>query len=924
MRSSYPIVGAAFCALFLAVACGSPSKETTAPAQPPPPAAVAPAVESPSSKGEASETASQGQVEPQGKGAEVTYTEGTVEAKGSDKDWAAIDIGDFVPNGYSIKTGSASTCILKFGALGAVRIGADSFASVDSLASGARTKSVAIGLDAGTVVCKVRKLASKDSFEVRTRVAVCGVRGTQFMVDAGVDGKAITVAVAEGSVKILPMGFNTIKLRAIVAPAEAGETAAAEGTEEGAAGGAIETVPEAADIISQLSPAVLAGQEARVEGRTMAKINAAYDGLGKGVEIESKTREVISKISELSLGPKVISQASQAIISKIQEVKLDAPPPEVEEKKNEQGASPAQQSTLPAGNETAQPLSREEKPSAQTASAEERPAEPAAPLAPPPIPMRAVVIEASPADAAISLDGRFVASGRYEASLPQDKEYSFTVSKEGFLAVKRFVESGVGDERIEVSLAPVPISFMLASEPPEAMVYVSGQLAGSTPVTLGGDSGQSLELSVQKPGYHDYKTRVALKPSTPAKIAVSLDPIPITVKFSAIPETALVKVDDKVQGIGSCVISRLAGTQATVSVTAPGFATETRQYSFGNADAEIRIRLLALKQVDKMKLGQASICALAWYKGKIVYADGAGTLGAIQVGNDCKIATSWRLQTKNASTNKYSLPISGGTLSFAGSAEWISIAPDTGAVLSREAVKDEYASLSGRPGLVIDSTEIRPRTNGLVILRGKSRDELRFSEGSLMYPVAYGNRAILADAYGTVYFIDPQNAVVESKLPTKAEQPFETGILVDGARGYLVGRLGDLACIDLDKKTLLWQKKQIAGSGATFIHDIQDAGSYIALYSRGRLYLVEKATGEVAPNVIGNLAARPYVDASRILAPTNGGDVAEYLLPSLELRRSVHIGGPIASVLPISEPMPALAVGLGDGTIVIYNPEGEK
>lgn len=50
----------------------------------------------------------------------------------------------------------------------------------------------------------------------------------------------------------------------------------------------------------------------------------------------------------------------------------------------------------------------------------------------------------------------------------------------------------------------------------------------------------------------------------------------------------------------------------------------------------------------------------------------------------------------------------------------------------------------------------------------------------------------------------------------------------------------------------------------------------------------------------------------------------EYALPGGEMRRSFRIGGSISSVMPVADPIPALAIGLRDGSIVIYNPEGEK
>lgn len=828
-----------------------------------------------------------------GSGAEVSYAEGKAETMGEGGDWTAVEIGDLIPNGNKVRTGPLSSCILKFGALGAVRLGPDSLVSVSSLRSGERMGAVAVNLSVGSVVCKVRKLVSKDSFEVKTEVAVLGVRGTEFMVEVPADGKTIRVAVSDGAVSVLPQAFGTINM---LVDSEAKP-------EQG-------SVPlEVSTTLSNVSPVVAAGHEARIARNDMAKVNEAYsrllekakgtsqadasvEGSASSISLTDLTRSVISRVDDLDLKPVPLSPAAKASLSEIHGVKLDAPQPG-----DGEGMGPSAAGQDPAQEAAAQA---------------------------PQVEMRGLSVETLPASAAIYLQGHYVSNGAYTTRLDRSKSFTLTVSSKGYETSARTLEAGAGDESVKIALVPLHVSFTLESEPSGCTVFVGDRLLGATPCLVSGDYGQTVPLRLEKAGYRTLDTKIDLGSPMQEKIGVNLDPIPIQLTVRSLPATASISVDGVPSGIGECVFSRLAGTELSLDVSAPGYAPEERRFAVGNANADLSIKLASLREMARSKIGSSSIEALAWYGGSILCADSSGALVAVRLNPEYRIVNSWSLQTKNSAMNQYELVVREDRLAFAGSAEWLVLDPGSGKVLEREAVGGEEASLTGRPGLFMGSVELRPRSNGLSIRQGDKAKELTFSGGSLMYPVPYGNKAILADSFGTVYFVDPESGSIEGKVGTKVSQPFETGILVDGNRGYFVGRRGDVACVDLDKRSLVWQKRIDASSSSGFLYDIQDAGSLIGLYARGRLYLLSKANGEPAAGVIGSLSARPYVDARRVYAPTTAGEVVEYSLPGAAPTRSFKIGAPITSILAIPEPVPSLAIGLKDGTLVLYNPEGEK
>lgn len=181
----------------------------------------------------------------------VTFLEGRVSA-GTGADWRPISVGDAVPTAESVKTDSGSSCDLQFGEASAIRIGPDAVIELMTISLATGKKIVDLGLLAGAVTCKVNKLMEKDRFQIVTKTAVCAVRGTQFAVDDRA-GKAITVAVREGAVAILPLSFDEAKLDALANSANESE------------------VEAVVDSIVKAAPVVGKGQELSIASTDMAK-----------------------------------------------------------------------------------------------------------------------------------------------------------------------------------------------------------------------------------------------------------------------------------------------------------------------------------------------------------------------------------------------------------------------------------------------------------------------------------------------------------------------------------------------------------------------------------------------------------------------------------------------------------------------------
>jgi len=184
----------------------------------------------------------------------VTFLCGSVRMTVSGSE-VALDIGANVPVNATVETDADAICEIKFADFGSVHIDSSSSLCINKLMSDATHTESELGLKAGKVVCKVRKLAGDDSFQIRTPEMVCGVRGTVFQV-ARKDNERVKIAVDEGSVAVYPPSIETVAALP-------------------------ETVSET---VQDCAPVVAAGEEAAVTAETAKKLDAAYADIVATVE----------------------------------------------------------------------------------------------------------------------------------------------------------------------------------------------------------------------------------------------------------------------------------------------------------------------------------------------------------------------------------------------------------------------------------------------------------------------------------------------------------------------------------------------------------------------------------------------------------------------------------------------------------------
>jgi len=126
-----------------------------------------------------------------------------------------LDIGDTVEQSDLISTLEDGYCEIQLGEIAVVRMEANSVLQIQTLLSGQDGSRMAVDLESGTVLCKVKKLLEEDSFQVKTNTVVCGVRGTQFSVSADEQAQDTLLAVKEGAVAVTPRSLDQVSELAV-------------------------------------------------------------------------------------------------------------------------------------------------------------------------------------------------------------------------------------------------------------------------------------------------------------------------------------------------------------------------------------------------------------------------------------------------------------------------------------------------------------------------------------------------------------------------------------------------------------------------------------------------------------------------------------------------------------------------------------
>jgi outer membrane protein assembly factor BamB len=392
----------------------------------------------------------------------VTYVSGDVDVNRGGG-WNILDVDDMVSLDNRIRTESESFCELQFSDFGIIRVQENTELAVGDVCLVENKNRVNVNLDEGRLLCKVSKLTKGEKFQVKTRTALAGVRGTEFMVATHRD-ESVSLAVKEGTVTVVP-------------------TRVAEKIDEIKVELKTETARSVLEEIKIPEVVVTEDEEIILERAEVESAAKKFEDTSE--VIKEKIQKIDKKAVTLIKEERVLSQKEEKPtareIRKIDDIKeeIDLLKADVisvtseESKKVEEGFSKPKAVSTPVVQElgTFERMETKEfviaaKKKPKEEGEEER--EPA---------YTKVIIKVSPRDAKIVVNNEESGKGRFSGLYLPGTEITVKAEKEGFIdEVRKIVVSDEEAQNIQIELKNSPLSWKLniGSTPYIREVVVSG------------------------------------------------------------------------------------------------------------------------------------------------------------------------------------------------------------------------------------------------------------------------------------------------------------------------------------------------------------------------------------------------------------------------------------------------------------------
>ena len=133
-----------------------------------------------------------------------------------------------------------------------------------------------------------------------------------------------------------------------------------------------------------------------------------------------------------------------------------------------------------------------------------------------------VFIQSTPSAASVTVGGEFKGLTPLEVALAPNIPHELTFFKNGYVSGKRTVTTSANQESaVSVTLEPVLTSVKVESNPPDAELYVNGELKGLANQTIQ-LMAASQQIEIRKSGYIPYTTEFTSRPGLEQVIRVSL------------------------------------------------------------------------------------------------------------------------------------------------------------------------------------------------------------------------------------------------------------------------------------------------------------------------------------------------------------------------------------------------------------------
>ncbi|MCL2705324.1 MAG: PQQ-binding-like beta-propeller repeat protein [Spirochaetaceae bacterium] len=809
----------------------------------------------------------------------IIFISGDVSIR-EDGKWYEAVIGDIIKGSNNlVKVGSDSYCEIQFTNRAVIKIQENS--EIDLAVINTRTGEANVNLDMkiGTVLCKVQKLTSEESFRVKTQTAVCGVRGTEFIVLAE-NGRDTRLSVKEGAVTVLPRSVDVDNLRSRVA----------------GKGNAVELI----DKIERQAPVVKANQEIVIDDKVVANTKKVANNVE--VAVTAIEKEKSATVSQAS-----INQLNAAISEQQKVVNTSVGQPKALSEESAKNLAQIDQMQMLDLNVDLQGNMPK---------------------------IYKISVESLTEGAAIELNGKFAGFNSYAGCYVEDSKVSFNISRDGYIPYTfEFSVTNATSKAYKIELVPDPNAKPVPVErtkeisvktlPANADIVIDNKTVGKGSYTNSFDMGANIVFTAQTAGYTSKTVNVKIDANTPSVIEILLDKIPDpekTIIFTAVPNDSQIYINNRAVGKGKHTETIKQGTKVTVSASRNGYATKTATIDVRENTPESFSLTLDKKPIDIVlsPFSNKIINKVTYSNGRIFAADSSGAIYS----STLEGKSEWKKTTANSPNGNSYLVTAGNTVIFTGTKEMLVMDTATGNINNLVALDTNSTHMFGRRVVPYNNNFIYPRNNSLLIsslMKGAKEEIVNLPVETGMTPAIWKNTIVIADIEGNVRMINPTSKTIDASIKTSAVQPIALNIAISGDAGYFADRNGTVVAIDFINKKVLWESKINDSKPNVFTDLVYDNGNLFA-YTGSKIFSFNMQTGKEAFAPTESTCAPALIDG-KLYYGNIGGSLIEAEVATGKTLRTIRVNdGTITTVPTLAEGK--IVVGTSTGKIVVLNPAG--
>lgn len=821
---------------------------------------------------------------PEYKQAMITFITGEVFVL-EEGEWIYAEIGDFLEENDSIQVESDSYCEIQFGDRAVVRVESDTELALSSVFMKPGETKIGIDLAVGSVLVKVQKLMDNEKFNVKTQSAVCGVRGTEFSVKSE-PGVETVLAVKEGTVTILPPELDIEEL--IKKAGESGETVAA----------ILESIEASAFV-------VVADEEISLTEESFEEIKESVQIIMEIVEAIAVAEENEEVISEVIF--ETLTEAAELVTETVENKEIPVKELSAENKGNLKNIEEMRMISIPVAKAPVKDGAEKDDESETVEAA-------------PVISLHKFSLKVIPSNAEIFLNTKTVGKGSFSGIFEEGDILTFDFISENFESQNMsFTVSEATSKQYTISLSKSRAEPVKKEENKPESQTVKEEAPAVSEISDEEDKVVEIKEIV--------KQREVVSEEVSFEKSTFIDSAPMEKLFDV---SVIIKPSDSTLIVnGEKVVSSMftgsfpEGTKLQIAGNRNGFTSESLIVSVGTESSErITLNLKprpieAVLPISESKLvGSITVGADMFFS-----SDSQGTVSASTV--DGKIV--WSVRTENKSVENSYPVFMGNRIYFSGSNEFVIIDAVSGKLIDRKNLDKNSAHIFGRRFVPMGTEGLFPANEEIRIIGRNNGNAVRSislpGNGSRMTPAVWNGRILSVDQNGTLSIIDAAGGSVEAEIPTGGVQPIALSIAVINDLAVFSGRKGNVVCVDLIAKKVLWER-QLNGSGVKVqvYSDIiaNNIGAYI--YSKGIIFSLDLDTGKDLFESVKNVSSSPAIINNTLVFGDNNNNLLFIDPVDGRVKKSLNLGYTI-STRPVGLDG-RIGVGTSGGKMVIINPEG--